>query len=237
MKIIGIIPARGGSKGIPKKNLVKILDKSLLHYAINSAKRSHYIDKFYVSTDDEEISLAAKELNSSVIERPIELASDTSKSIDVIRHAIDFLEKEQSIYPDILVLIQPTTPFRDSSDIDKAIEIIKKENCDSVVSVAQTPSHFNFEWQLKINSNGFLKKIDDSDLSKIITQRQKLTNTYFRNGAVYVCKVDVIKKHNNIYGSNSVPYVMSLKKSINIDSFDDLELAKFYATKIFASKS
>ncbi len=236
MSILGIIPARGGSKGIPKKNLVKILDKSLLHYAINAAKKSHYIDKYYVSTDDEEISLAAKELNSSVIQRPIELASDTSKSIEVIKHAINFVEKEKSIYPEILVLIQPTTPFRDSSDIDRAIEIIKKKNCDSVVSVAQTPSHFNFEWQLKINSNGFLKMIDESSLSKMATQRQKLTNTYFRNGAVYISKVDVIKKYNNIYGNNSVPYVMPLKKSINIDSYDDLELAKFSATKSFTSK-
>ena len=233
MKIIGIIPARGGSKGIPKKNLVKILDKSLLHYAIIAAKKSQYIDKFYVSTDDKEISLAAKELNSSVIERPAELASDESASFDVIKHAIDFLEKEQSIYPDISVLIQPTTPFRDSSDIDKAIEIIKKENCDSVVSVAQTPSHFNPDWQLKVNPDGFLKKIDDSDLSKIITQRQKLTKTYYRNGAIYISRVNTLKKYGNLYGKKIVPYLMPYKRSVNIDNYDDLEMAKFLAKNFF----
>ena len=111
------------------------------------------------------------------------------------------------------------------------MKIILNDDFDSVVSVAEVPSHFNPEWQLKINHEGCLKKIDDLMLSSISTQRQKLSKTYFRNGAIYICKVDIIKKYNNIYGYNTAPYIMPFKSSINIDSYDDLELAKFLANK------
>ena len=111
------------------------------------------------------------------------------------------------------------------------MEIILNDDFDSVVSVAEVPSHFNPEWQLKINHKGYLKKIDDLMLSSISSQRQKLPKTYFRNGAIYICKVDIIKKYNNIYGDNTAPYIMPFKSSINIDSYDDLELAQFLANK------
>ena len=232
MSILGIIPARGGSKGIPNKNLKKINQKSLLEYAVKAGVKSKYIKRLYVSTEDKNIKKEANRLGCNVINRPDHLARDESPTIDVINHVIDFLVQTESYHPHYTVLIQPTAPLRTYHHIDSAIEIMKENNCDSVISVSQVPFHYHPEWQLYVNEKFGLTTISGDNLSNLKSQRQSLAKTYFRNGSVYVFKTVNIKKYKNIYGNKCLPYVMPSEISINIDDQLDLEKAKMVFNKI-----
>lgn len=225
MKILGIIPARGGSKGIPRKNLKIINGKTLLQYAVDSGQDSNYINKLIVSTEDTEIREKSLELKCDVIKRPNELAADDTPSFAVIQHILKYLRTNILYSPDIIVLIQPTAPLRNSNHIDEAIEKLIKNDCDSVVSVSEVPSHYHHSWQMLIEGNDFLVTKNRDDLGKLTYQRQKLEKSFFRNGAVYVSKISTIKKYNNLYGAKCLPYIMPFELSINIDSTADLILA------------
>jgi CMP-N,N'-diacetyllegionaminic acid synthase len=223
MKILGLIPARGGSKGVPKKNIKILGDKPLITYTIESAQESKILQTTIVSTDSDEIYVTAQNFGlKPPFLRPENLAQDTSTSLMVLQHAIAFFEN-QSLFFDAVCLLQPTTPFRETGFIDKAIEKFIASEADSLVSVLPIPHEFNPHWAFEEDGNGLLKIATGEE--KIITRRQDLPNAYFRDGSVYITKTIVIK-NGSLYG-NSIAYIESNPDFYaNIDTMADWEKAE-----------
>lgn len=221
--ILAIIPARGGSKGIPKKNIINILDKPLLHYSIKSAKESKYLDKIIISTDDEEIAQVAKNLGIEVpFLRPKELATDTSKSIDAFIHGIKEEEKNGNIY-DYILLLQNTSPLRQGWHIDEAIEKLLESNERSLVSVNEVNEHPSI--MRTIDEHGRLKNLINSNGD---SRRQDFSKVYIVNGAIYIQKNDENLNLDTNLNGGELPYIMEHKYSIDIDDYLDLDIATHY---------
>lgn len=220
-EILGLIPARGGSKGIPRKNVRRLLGKPLIHYTCDAARGSRLLSRTIVSTECPEIAEAAANAGVEVpFLRPPALASDTAPMIDVIRHALDWLRLSANKRPDIVVLLQPTAPLRQSCHIDAALELLLTGDYDSVVSVAPVPRHYNPHWQF-VEQHGRLRVFTGEPLSQIVTRRQDLGTTYTRNGAVYGFRPDALDEHDSIYGARCAAYIMPAECSINLDTMDD----------------
>lgn len=187
-KVVAIIPARGGSKTIPKKNIKPLVEKPLIAYTIEEALGSRYIDRVIVSTDDKEIAETAKKYGAEVpFLRPKSLAKDTSPSLLVILHALGYMEKKERYYPDIVVFLQPTSPFRKSQHIDKAIEKIK--NADAVAGVCEVRQH---PYSIMRKDGTYLEpylKLEDRPL-----RRQDFPKLYALNASLYVAKRDYYDK-------------------------------------------
>ncbi|WP_297407496.1 acylneuraminate cytidylyltransferase family protein [uncultured Cetobacterium sp.] len=222
-RILAIIPARGGSKGIPKKNIIDILNKPLLHYSIKSAKESKYLDKIIISTDDKEIAEVAENLGIDVpFLRPEELATDTSKSIEAFIHSIKEEKKNGNIY-DYILLLQNTSPLRQGWHIDEAIEKLLESNERSLVSVNEVNEHPSI--MRTIANDGILKNLIDSNGD---IRRQDFSKIYIVNGAIYIQKNDNnLNLETNLNGGD-IPYIMEHKYSIDIDNYLDLEIATHY---------
>lgn len=219
MKILVIIPARGGSKGVLKKN-IKLLDgKPLIQYTTDIALKSKLISKIVVSSDDDEIIEIAKELGVDVpFKRPNSLAEDESPTLPVIKHAIDFFE-EQGIFFDAVCLLQITSPFRTLTFLNEAIQKFCDEKNDSLISVREVPHEYNPHWVFEPNTNGQL--VIATGEKEIITRRQNLPKSYHRDGSIYITKTSVIKEQNSLYG-NSIGYVVSSEENyVNIDTMED----------------
>lgn len=229
MEILALIPARGGSKGVPKKN-IKFLGKlPLIDYTIESAKNSKFITKIVVSTDDNEIAIAAEMSGfKPPFIRPVEFAQDTSTSIEVVQHAIAFFET-QNIFFDAVCLLQPTSPFREKGSIDLAIKKFIATNADCLVSVLPIPVEYNPHWAFEEDENGLLKIATGDE--KIITRRQDLPKTFYRDGSIYITKTAVVK-NGSLYGK-SVAYLESNPQfHVNIDTMKDWEKAELLLTQI-----
>lgn len=229
MKIIGLIPARGGSKGVPKKN-IKLLGKlPLIEYTIYSARESKLLTDVVVSTDDEEIAIAAEVAGyKPPFIRPAEFAQDTSTSLEVVQHAIAFFESK-NIFFDAVCLLQPTNPFREKGFIDLAIEKFTTSKADSLVSVLPVPHEYNPHWAFEENADGLLKIATGE--SKIISRRQDLPKAFHRDGSVYITKTDVVK-NGSLYG-NTIAYIESNPQfHVNIDTMKDWETAEKILTHI-----
>lgn len=229
MRILGLIPARGGSKGVPKKN-IKLLGKiPLMEYTINAAKNSKLLTEIVVSTDDEEIAIAAEVAGyKPPFVRPAEFAKDTSTSLEVVQHAITFFES-QNIFFDAVCLLQPTNPFREKGLIDLAIEKFIAANADCLISVLPIPEEFNPHWAFEENGNGLLK-IATCD-EHIIPRRQDLPKSFHRDGSIYITKTSVIK-NGSLYGK-SIAYLESNPQfHVNIDMMKDWEKAERLLTQI-----
>jgi len=229
MKILGLIPARGGSKGIPKKNIKLLGRKPLIEYTIDSAKESKLLSEMVISTDDEEIAIAAEVAGyKPPFVRPSELAEDTSTSLEVVQHAIAFFES-QNIFFDAVCLLQPTSPFRQKGSIDQAIEAFINTNADCLVSVLPIPHEFNPHWAFEETENGLLKIATGEDT--IIPRRQALPKAFHRDGSIYVTKTEIIK-NGSLYGSK-IAYIESNPEfHINIDTMKDWEKAEKLLTQI-----
>ncbi len=229
MKILGLIPARGGSKGVPKKN-IKLLGKlPLIEYTINSAKASNFLTQIVVSTEDEEIAIAAEVSGCKPpFIRPAALAQDTSTSLEVVQHAIAFFES-QNIFFDAVCLLQPTNPFREKEFIDKAIQKFIVSEADCLVSVLQVPHDYNPHWVFEENQNSLLKIATGE--SNIISRRQDLPKAFHRDGSIYITKTEVIKK-GSLYG-NAIAYIENNPQlHVNIDTMKDWETAEKLLTQI-----
>ena len=229
MKILGLIPARGGSKGVPKKN-IKLLGKlPLMEYTINSAKESALLTQIIVSTDDEEIAIAAEVSGvKPPFIRPAEFAQDTSTSLDVVQHAINFFESK-NIFFDAVCLLQPTNPFREQGFIDRAIEKFIATKADCLVSVLPIPHEYNPHWAFEESEDGLIKIATGE--SRIISRRQDLPKAFHRDGSVYITKTDIIK-NGSLYG-NSIAYIESNPEfHVNIDTMKDWETAEKLLTQI-----
>lgn len=221
-KILALIPARGGSKGIKDKNIVFLAGKPLIAYSIEAAKRSKYIDDIVVTTDSEKIAETSKQYGASVpFIRPAELAADTSKTIDAVLHAIKTLKTMGKEY-DVLVLLQPTQPLRTNNDIDEAIKVYYKNREEGLVSVS-----------LVDDSPLFIRSIsNEGKLLNLLSQnstcrRQDMPEYYKVNGCIYINKIDEING-NTSFNDNRVPFIMRKEHSVDVDEMSDLWMAEYY---------
>ena len=229
MRILGLIPARGGSKGVPKKNIKLLGRKPLIEYTIDSAKESTMLTQIVVSTDNEEIAIAAEVYGCKPpFIRPAELAEDTSTSLEVVQHAIAFFEA-QNIFFDAVCLLQPTSPFREKGCIDKAISQFINTNADCLVSVLPIPLEYNPHWAFEEAENGLLKIATGE--TTIIPRRQALPKAFHRDGSIYLSKTEVIK-NGSLYG-NKIAYLESNPEfHVNIDTMEDWEKAEKLLNKL-----
>lgn len=219
-----IIPARAGSKRLPNKNIKDLDGKPLISYTINAAVKSKYITETVVSTDSEKIKNVALEYGANVpFIRPKELADDHSKSINVVTHAIDFYKKELNKEFDYVILLQPTSPLRDSNDIDNAIKYLNEKDADAVISVCEM--EHNPIWSNKLNKEKSMKNFLDE---KYINKRTQELDKYYRiNGAIYICKIDILIKENRFFiDDNIYAHEMTQENSVDIDTHLDFILAK-----------
>lgn len=224
--ILGLIPARGGSKGIPQKNIALLAGRPLLSYTCEAALGSRILDRIVLSTDDEVIAEVGRQCGVEVpFIRPGSLAQDDTPSIDVALHAIEYLRDRRDWLPTVLVLLQPTSPLRRAYHIDEAVNRMNETEADTVVSVVEVPHRFNPHNIMELRE-GELR--DFLPAPPIIDRfrRQSLPALYARNGpALLVSQVDVILKSKTFYGSHVVPYFMNEEESLDIDSPFDLWLA------------
>lgn len=222
-RILSIIPARGGSKGIPNKNIIDLCGKPLIAYSILAAKSSQYIDDIIVSTDSEKIRTIALEYGASVpFLRPAELATDTSKTIDCMLHAIQFLSNTGNNY-DYVVLLQPTQPIRKPKFIDEAIQQLIDSDWDSLVSVSPVAEHPIL--MRTITKEGTLQSL--LPISSTV-RRQDFPAVYKVNGSIYINRIHEHFDETTSLNDNALPYYMDKQYSIDIDSLDDLQKAKSF---------
>jgi len=216
-KIIAIIPARGGSKGIPRKNIRLLAGKPLIAYSIEAALKSKYIDRVIVSTEDEEIAEISKKYGAEVIKRPDELATDTAPTEPALEHVVKWLKEYEDYKTDIIVLLQPTSPLRNSKYIDEALDIFLNSDYNSLLSVC--PSHA-FIW--KMSENSYPINYDFKNRPR----RQDKEPEYRENGAIYITKYKILMENHNRLGGKIGLYVMPEKHSIEIDTEFDFYLCE-----------
>jgi len=224
-KILAIIPARGGSKTIPRKNIKLLNGKPLIYYTIKESIKSKYLGRIIVSTEDKEISEISKKYGAEVIERPEELAKDETPTIDVIFHVLQVI-KAENFEPGLVVLLQPTSPLRNAQDIDNAIELFLKNDCESVVSVCEV--EHSLYWSFEIE-NRYLKPIFGGKYLNM--RRQDLPKVYTPNGAIYVSTPEILRKYKSFYCSKTIPYIMPPERSVDIDNEIDFMLAELLMRK------
>jgi len=222
--MLAIIPARGGSKGLPRKN-IKLLDGlPLICHSIKAALDSKLVDRVIVSTEDDEIAAISKDCGAEIpFMRPKELATDESMVMDTYLDIIDKISKENDKSIDNFVALLPTTPLRNSNDIDKAIEIFNNKNANSVISVTETltPLH----WCRKITKEGILT--DYLPNFNAVKNRQNFTKAYVPNGAIYIFKTEVLRKTREYYTDKTFPYLMPIERSVDIDNLIDFKWAEY----------
>lgn len=208
MDVLGLIPARGGSKGIPRKNLATVAGKSLLAWTVEAANGAHELTRVVVSTDDDEIAAAA---GAEVLRRPAGLAADETPMVDVVRHAVDELS------PEIIVLLQPTSPLRRSEHVDGAVLLLLETGADAVVSVVEVPHRYRPEALMDVVDGRVAPR-------GAARTRQEKEVVYARNGpAVLALRAD--RLGNDLYTGDCRAYVMDERHSLDVDTPFDLELA------------
>lgn len=224
-RTLGVIPARGGSKSIPKKNIVDLGGKPLIAYAIEEANNAEWLDCIIVSTDCNEIAAVAKSCGANVpFVRPDALSTDDADSLGVVLHSLEFMEHQNNTFYDAVVLLQPTTPFRKASWIDEALKRLVATDLDSVVSVVDVgASHPYRMYQIDQNNHlvPFVEGIDDP-----MMPRQKLPPVYIRSGDIYAIKRSCLVEQKSLIGRLSGALVINPEYAINIDEPIDLEMAR-----------
>jgi CMP-N-acetylneuraminic acid synthetase len=230
MRILGIIPARGGSKGVPRKNIKLLGGKPLIEYTSEIALKSKLLTKVVLSSDDDEIIEVAKSIGIEVpFKRPSNLAGDSTPTLPVIQHALDFFKSNGEEF-DAVCLLQTTSPFRTVKFLDQALEKFITSNTDSLISVQEVPHEYNPHWTFKTNKEGNLEIATGE--KEIISRRQDLPNSYHRDGSIYITDTNIIEKENSLFGS-IISYIVSPKETyVNIDTLDDWAKAEFIADKI-----
>jgi CMP-N-acetylneuraminic acid synthetase len=224
-KVLAIIPARGGSKGVPRKNVRLVCGKPLIAYTIETALAAkHLFYRIVVSTDDEEIAAIARQYGAEVpFMRPDELAGDTVPMVPVAQHAVRFIEQQDDIVMDWVSILQPTDPFRTVEDLEFGLELGLAGGCDSVISVVQVFATHPI----------LMKRVEDNRLYPFNIEELEGTRrqdyqpaAYIRNGAVYLTRRDVLIEQDSIWGTVSRPYIMSAERSVSVDSELDLKLVE-----------
>lgn len=226
-KILAIIPARAGSKGIKDKNIVDLNGKPLIAYSIEAALKSKYIDKIVVSTDGEEIAQVAKKYGAEVpFLRPKNISLDTSKTIEAVTHCIEELKKQGEKY-DYMILLQPTQPLRQAWHIDEAIEFIIKKDEEALLSVSKVKDHPILTRTIDENNHTI------NLLQETSTKRRQDFQSYYKvNGAIYINKINENLNNETSLNDNKLAYIMDEKYDIDIDEIFDLKIASIKLEQI-----
>ena len=223
MRVLGIIPARGGSKGVPRKNVRLLAGKPLLAYTAESALASDLLTKTIVSTDDPEIAEVGRTAGiEAPFMRPSELAMDETPTFPVVLHALIAMESAGEKF-DAVCLLQPTNPLRTSQDIDACIRLLETSGADSVISMLSVPDSYNPKWVYWRTAEGKME-LTTGD-SEPVARRQDLPKAFHRDGSVYVTRRNVLFEYGNLYGDDVRGYKMDEARSINIDTQEDWDAA------------
>ena len=224
-RVLAVIPARGGSKGVPRKNIRDLCGKPVIAWTIETALAvGDDLHRVIVSTDDAEIAEAARMVGAEVpFMRPAELAVDTAPGLPVFQHAVAFVEEEERTPMDWVLVLQPTAPLRDAGDISKSLKLALEGGCDSIISVVRVLAEHPT----------LMKKIEnDRLLPYCIEEKEGMRRqdynppAYMRNGAIYLTRRDVLMENNSVWGEVILPYVMPEERSYNIDSESDFRLVE-----------
>jgi CMP-N-acetylneuraminic acid synthetase len=228
-KILAVIPARGGSKGVPGKNIRPIGGKPTIAYTIEAALAvRHILWRIIVSTDDEKIAHVARQCGAEVpFMRPADLAGDQVPTLPVLQHAVKFIEHQDGLTLDWVLLLQPTAPLREAQDIEAALNLARNGNCDSVISVVQVFAEHPI----------LMKRIEDNQLLPYCVEEKEGTRrqdyqppAFMRNGAIYLSRRGVLMEQNSIWGRTIRPYIMPPDRSVSIDSEIDFKLVEIMLT-------
>ena len=228
-KVLGVITARGGSKGLPGKNIKPLLGKPLIAYTIEAAKASGVFDRIILSTDDPKIAEVAKEYGCEVpFLRPKELATDTAGHLEVMQHAVNWLKGREGYYPDYCMILQPTSPMRQPHHIKEAVESIQNRGADSVFSVAKLPEEYSQYKAMLLDKDGYLRLTTGEPIYKRVARRQEVVPNYYSAGIIYLFKTDLIfdKTNPNMYGDKVLPYVVEDKFAVDINTPEEWQEAE-----------
>jgi N-acylneuraminate cytidylyltransferase/CMP-N,N'-diacetyllegionaminic acid synthase len=221
-KVLAVIPARGGSKSIPKKNIASAGGRPLIAWTIIAAQAAEAVDRIVVSTDAEEIADVARQYGVEVpFLRPSLLAQDDTPGLDPILHAVQWLKQHDNYCADFVLCLQPTSPLRSAKDIDAAIELALGKNADAVVSV--TPAAQHPYWMKLVDAQGLVHEF--ISLEGSVTRRQGLPHVYALNGAIYLARIDVILERKTWYTDKTYAHIMPLERSLDVDEPWDLHVA------------
>lgn len=214
-RVLALIPARGGSKGLPGKNILPVAGRPLVAFTVDAALGSRFVDRVVLSSDDDTIMAAARACGCEVpFRRPTELATDAARSIDVVLHALDELPGY-----DVVVLLQPTSPLRSAADVDAAFERFVASGAPACVSVSEVEQ--NPYWMYRLSNSGTLRPVIES--AQPVSRRQDLPEIYALNGAIYIADVNWLRQIGTFVSPDTVAYVMPASRSLDIDNANDLE--------------
>lgn len=225
---LAIIPARGGSKGIPRKNIKELAGKPLIGWSIEAALEANATKRVVVATDDSEIAQISKKYGAEApLLLPSELTQDDSSILDVIKYVLEWFKKEKGEDYAQVLFLEPTSPLRTPRHIKEAIDLFNKKEADSVVSVMRVPGHFSPHWQFVVDDNNELNIFTGENIKNIIPRRQQLPATYTRDGAIYLFKSNLLfNKTPSIYGERVFAYVIDPKYTVDIDEPSDWDIAE-----------
>lgn len=225
MKVLALVNARGGSKGVPRKNIRPLQGKPLIAWSIEAGLAAASVTSLVVSTEDQEIAEVARSHGARIpFLRPPELATDTAIQLDVVRHAVSTLEAMGESY-DTVVILQPTAPLRLPKDIDAALELLHSSRADSVISTCEVGGRHPLTCY-SAGLDGVLTPLIPSDQRGVL--RQNFGTVFWRNGAIYAVRRDVVMQQNSLYGATTLGYEMPEERSFNIDSHLDWDVVEGY---------
>jgi CMP-N,N'-diacetyllegionaminic acid synthase len=228
-KVLGVIIARGGSKGLPRKNIRLLAGKPLIAYTIEAAQKARRLDRCVLSTEDEEIAEVARQWGADVpFMRPPELARDDTLVFPVLRHAMRWLEEHEGYVPDYVLCLQPTTPLRTAEDIDQSIEIAIEEDADAVVGY--TPAKQYPHWMKRITEDGRL--VEFLPMDPAYRRRQGLPPLYHVSGSIYLAKRSLLLTEDTFYTDKTYAYVVPTERHIDIDTAMDLRVAELMLSEL-----
>ncbi|WP_294961211.1 acylneuraminate cytidylyltransferase family protein [Sulfurimonas sp.] len=229
MKVLALIPARGGSKGVPKKNIKLLENFPLISYTIAAAKLSKTIDKVIVSTDSKEIVDISLEYDAEVpFLRPDRISTDHATDIDFVLHSLEWLEKNENYIPDLVVLLRPTTPLRDIKYIDDAIESLKNNNVATSLRSSHVVSESPFKW-FSLRNEFYTPICEKYKLEDTERPRQFFPDVYIPNGYVDILRTQFVKMHNSLYGNHIFGFITPM--GYEVDTLDDFEYIEFQISK------
>lgn len=238
-EILGIIPARGGSKSIPRKNIKLFLGKPLIAWAIETLKQSGAVSRVIVSTDDLEIAEVAKKYGAEVpFMRPADIAQDFTPTLPVLQHAVSWLRENEGYAPDYVLLLEPTSPSKRPFHVRDVVKMLVQSEVDSVISVAEVPGVFSPHWQIKVADEGRTEIFTGESFKKVIRRRQDLPKTYYRNSSIYAFRPELLFSDDpSFYGEDVRAYITDSKYAFDIDTPEDWEIAARQFKKILEDEN
>jgi CMP-N-acetylneuraminic acid synthetase len=221
--VLGIVPARGGSKGVPGKNLRSLAGRTLLDYAAGAARESGVLDRLILSTDSEDIAATGRSAGLEIpFMRPAALAQDDTPMLPVVQHAVDALSRS-GWTPDVVVLLQPTSPLRRAGHIQDAVRLLCESGADSVVTVVEIPRHMSPDYVMRIEAGVLRPFLPEGSR---VARRQDARPAYVRDGTVYAFRRTTLERFATIYGEDCRPLVLDAAESLSIDSPADWAAAE-----------